>query len=102
MDEIGRNLTSEVTAVGATAESSASVYKGRKWVTRRGIKVDRTACAWLIKRFIDAEAEFTFENPDSYVHREGELRFDMYEGEFTHEGEACSFEVLLEPIRAQG
>ena len=51
MDEIGRNLTSEVTAVGATAESSASVYKGRKWVTRRGIKVDRTVCAWLIKRF---------------------------------------------------
>jgi hypothetical protein len=85
----------------------ASGFNGRTWVTRRGIKIDRTACCWLIRRFIDHPADFSFVDPDQYVHREGELRFDMFEGEFTHEGEACSFEVLMErfglgepPLRA--
>jgi hypothetical protein len=95
MNEIEQSLKRSAAAAGAAAESPASGYKGRTWVTRRGIKVDRTACAWLIKRFIDPEPEFAFENPDQYVHRPGELRFDMYEGEFTHEGGACTFEVLL-------
>jgi len=68
--------------------------KGRIWVTRRGVHVDRIACSWLIRRFIDPEATFRFVAKD-YVPSVGELRFDMFEGEFTHEGDRCSFEVLL-------
>jgi hypothetical protein len=68
---------------------------GRVWVTRRGIRVDRIASAWLIQKFIDPVATFRFVDPLSYVHSGGEIRFDMYEGEFTHEGEMCTFEVLV-------
>ena len=65
------------------------------WVTRRGIKVDRLASAWLVRRFIDPQASFRFVDPEGYAHRDGELRFDMFVGEFTHQGGLCTFEVLL-------
>lgn len=68
---------------------------GRTWVTRRGLHVDRMASGWLIRRFIDPAARFAFVSPDGYEPRPGELRFDMFEGEFTHEGDRCTFETLL-------
>lgn len=70
-------------------------YVGRTWVTRRGVKIDRMASAWLIRRYIDREARFKFVAPRGYRPRRGEVRFDMYEAEFTHEGAACTFETLL-------
>lgn len=69
-------------------------YRGRTWVTRAGVKVDRVACAWLIKRFIDPKASFKFVEWSRYQRRTRELSFDTPEGEFTHEADACSFEVL--------
>ena len=69
--------------------------RGANWVTRRHVKVDRLSSAWLIRRFIDPEARFVFVDPATYSHSAGELRFDMYEGEFGHEGERCTFETLL-------
>jgi hypothetical protein len=69
---------------------------GATWVTRTGIHVDRMASAWLIRRFIDPKAKFKFVAARDYRHQPGELRFDMFDGEFTHQGERCSFEVLLE------
>jgi hypothetical protein len=68
--------------------------RGRVWVTRKGVYVDRIASAWLIRRFIDPDATFKFVPAKGYVPMPGELRFDMYEGEFTHEGDRCTFEVL--------
>jgi hypothetical protein len=68
---------------------------GRIWVTRRGVKVDRIGSAWLIRRFIDPAANFRFVDPDQYQHQPDEIRFDMFEGEFTHEGDLCTFETLL-------
>jgi hypothetical protein len=68
---------------------------GKTWVTRRGIHVDRIACAWLIRRFIDPKAQFRFVDAKSHVSAPGELRFDMVDAEFTHEGDRCSFETLL-------
>lgn len=65
------------------------------WVTRRGVHVDRIACAWLIRRFIDPKAAFRFVDAKSHVPAPGELRFDMVDAEFTHEGDRCSFETLL-------
>ena len=70
--------------------------RGRTWVTRKGVYVDRIACAWLIRRFIDPDAQFRFVSSKGYRPRTEEIRFDMFEGEFTHEGVLCTFEVLVE------
>jgi hypothetical protein len=70
--------------------------RGRTWVTRRGIHIDRMASAWLIRRFIDPKARFKFVPARGYKPEPGELRFDMFQAELTHEGERCTFEVLLE------
>ena len=69
--------------------------RGRTWVTRQGVHIDRIASAWLIRRFIDAAARFKFVLPRGYRPLPGELRFDMFEAEYTHEGDRCTFEVLL-------
>jgi hypothetical protein len=73
----------------------AGPLKKRTWVTRQQIQVDRIASAWLIRRFIDREAQFKFVPSSGYKPEAGELRFDMFEGEFTHQGDRCTFEVLV-------
>lgn len=70
--------------------------KGKTWVTRKGVHVDRMACAWLIRRFIDPDARFKFVPPKDYKPLSDEARFDMFEAEFTHEGDRCSIEVLID------
>jgi hypothetical protein len=74
-------------------------YRGRVWVTRKNVHVDRIACAWLIRRFIDTYARFAFVAGQGYRGKEGEVTFDMFEGDFTHVGDACSFETLLEAFQ---
>ncbi len=69
---------------------------GHVWVTRRDVHVDRIGSAWLIRRFIDPQASFKFVAAKGYKPRPGELRFDMFDGEFTHEGDRCTYEVLLQ------
>jgi len=69
--------------------------KSKVWVTRSGVHVDRIACAWLIRRFVDPEAVFKFVDARSYLPGPGELRFDMAEAEFTHEEDRCSFETIM-------
>lgn len=76
-------------------ESSSAVPRGTIWVTRRDVFIDRMASAWLIRRFIDPGARFCFVSVSEYGHTPGELRFDMYHGEFTHVGDRCTFETLL-------
>jgi hypothetical protein len=72
--------------------------QGKTWVTRKGIHVDRMASAWLIRRFIDPNAQFKFVPAKGYKPLLNEFRFDMFEAEFTHEGDRCTFEVLIERI----
>jgi len=89
----------EAVANKTTVDSGASPFgtlRNRTWVTRQGVYVDRIASAWLIRRFIDPEARFKFVSGKGYRPNEGELRFDMFEAEFTHEGDKCTFEVLME------
>ena len=69
---------------------------GATWVTRTGVHVDRIASAWLIRRFIDPKSRFKFVPANGYAPQPGELRFDMYDAEFTHVGDRCTFEVLIE------
>jgi hypothetical protein len=56
--------------------------------------VDRIACAWLIRRFIDPKARFKFVAENDYRPKPGELRYDMFDAEYTHDGNRCTFEVL--------
>lgn len=65
------------------------------WVTRSGVHVDRISSAWLIRRFIDPAARFRFVATQPHAPAPGELRFDMFEAEYTHEGDRCTFETLL-------
>jgi hypothetical protein len=70
-----------------------------KWVTRERPKTDRIACPWLIKNFIDGDAEFLFVPADQVLavaEREGAHSFDAPGAEYTHRDGLCSFEVLLE------
>ena len=79
-----------------TLENSPHAVRGAIWVTRKGIHVDRMASGWLIRRFIDPESRFKFVAPKGYHPEPGELRFDMFEAEYSHEGDRCTFEILIE------
>lgn len=78
----------------AIARRSASDYRGRTWATRRRLWVDRVACAWLIRRFIDPDARFLWLESPADCPADA-LGFDFDGAAFTHVGERVSFEVLL-------
>jgi len=70
-----------------------------KWVTREFVHVDRTACPWLIKKFIDPLAEFIFVPPEKIqevVKMQGAIPFDAPEVKLGHRNEKCSFETIIE------
>ena len=72
------------------ASLDAASFHSRRWVTRPRPGVDRMASAWLIRRFIDPDAAFGFtDRPEG-----PEVPFDMYTGDFSHQGDLCTFEVL--------
>jgi hypothetical protein len=75
--------------------ATVPAVKNRTWVTRTGVKVDRIASAWLIRRFIDKKGRIKCVPGKDYRPRPKELRFDMFDAEFTHEGDQCTFEVLI-------
>lgn len=91
-DTIAERMTTTPTGM---AMSNADAFRGARWVTRKGVYVDRLASAWLIARFIDPAARFKFVPETGYSPDPGDIRFDMFEGEFTHEGDSCTFEVLV-------
>jgi hypothetical protein len=96
LDRIEERLRPPPGATPSPATPAGSPQgQGRTWVTRHGVFVDRIASAWLIRRFIDPEARFKFVPAQGYHPKTGELRFDMFEAEYTHEGDRCTFETLL-------
>ncbi|MBP1737886.1 MAG: hypothetical protein H6Q48_179 [Deltaproteobacteria bacterium] len=69
-----------------------------KWITRSHVHVDRVACPWLISRFIDSEPEFVFVPKTQVLERaakEGAIAFDTPGVELQHEGDLCSFDVII-------
>lgn len=94
-EEIEAMLQTEMGDSFSLASGQSAVEPGRTWVTRTDVHVDRIASAWLIRRFIDAEAKFKFVPARRYTRRSDELRFDMYDAEYTHEGERCTFQTLV-------
>ena len=73
-----------------------------KWVTREHPKTDRIACPWLIRKFIDPDAEIVYVPPDQvleYAEREGATSFDAPGAKYTHRGNRCSFETLIDEYK---
>lgn len=97
LEELTRRLTDA--EVLTTERAPEEAYRARIWVTRAGVHVDRMASAWLIRRFIDPEATFKFVTAKQYAPKDGEVRFDMFDAEFTHDGDRCTFEVLVDRMR---
>ncbi len=96
------DLAALVPAAGRPMQPAAAVKTvkpGRTWVTRVGVFVDRIASAWLIRRSIDRKARFKFVPERGYRPAPGEVRFDMFQAEFTHEGDRCTFEVLVDRFK---
>jgi hypothetical protein len=92
-----RNEKPEAEEEGDSADLES--YRGRTWVTRKNVHVDRIACAWLIRRFIDPKATFKFVPAQGYRAAKEEVTFDMFEADFTHVGDQCSFEVLVDRFK---
>jgi len=73
-----------------------------KWVTREHPKTDRIACPWLIRKFIDADAEIVYVPKDdvlAFAEREGAISFDAPGAKYTHRDGNCSFETLVEEYK---
>ena len=76
-----------------------------KWITREHVKVDRVACPWLIKKFVDPEAEFLFvpaAEVAAVAAREGAIPYDVQGVELGHHGQECSFEAILKKYELTG
>src|SRR2546422_2309899 len=76
-----------------------------KWITREHVKVDRVACPWLIRKFVDSSAEFYFvpaEHVMSEVQKLGATPFDVPAVELGHRGKECSFEAILKKYNLAG
>jgi hypothetical protein len=100
LKELG-NLLSGQPAAGSEVRGSLSDLRGRTWVTRSNLFVDRIACGWLIRRFVDKTAAFKFVPDPYYSPKANEIRFDMFDGEYTHEGDRCTFEVMVQRLQIQ-
>jgi hypothetical protein len=94
--------TMPMTSLAPATERALRQYFGlqrpSRWVTRARPKIDRIACPWLVRRFIDPEAEIRFVPDDQVLAeaaRTGALAFDIPGAPITHEGELCSFDVLI-------
>ena len=76
-----------------------------KWITREHVKVDRVACPWLIKHFIDADAEFLFVPAAQVMPRarqEGAIPYDVENVELGHHGKECSFDAIVKKYGLDG
>jgi hypothetical protein len=76
-----------------------------KWITRERVMVDRVACPWLIKKFIDPQAEFFFAPADQVIReaaRQGGIPDDVPDVELGHHGKECSFEAFLKKYNLTG
>ena len=72
-----------------------------KWITRERPKIDRIACPWLIKNFVDEEAEFIYFPADQVREKAKELNaipYDITGVEYTHDGEYCTFDTIIKSI----
>ena len=75
-----------------------------KWITREKPKIDRIACPWLIKRFIDKDAEFIYVPADQVIEKAKLLNatpYDIPDVEFTHYGDHCTFDFFVKKLKGK-
>jgi hypothetical protein len=96
VEEILYNADSNLKGSSPKRVQSLRSVEGKTWVTRQGVFVDRIACAWFIRRFIDQAAKLKFVSSKAYKRKANELVYDMFDGDFTHEGDRCTFEVMID------
>jgi hypothetical protein len=73
-----------------------------KWITRERVKVDRVACPWLIKKFVDPQAQFLFVPVDEVMtvaKREDAVAYDVKDVEFGHHGKECAFDAIVKKYK---
>jgi hypothetical protein len=97
VEELLARADTSLTSAAEPVKINPREYIGRVWVTRPRPGIDRSASAWLIRRFIDKKARFTFA-PEEHVPRKA-IPFDMFHGGFGHRGEDCTFETLQKTFR---
>jgi hypothetical protein len=97
VEELFLRIDQQPPAGGQTAKIKRRDYSSRVWVTRPRPGIDRSASAWLIRRFIDKKARFAFA-PEEKVPPKA-VPFDMFRGGFGHRGEDCTFETLQKTFR---
>lgn len=91
LSRIERTLSPDAAKPEPVTRARRADYRNRRWVTRPRPHVDRLACTWLIRRYIDPEAVIRY----AARPQPGEVAFDMETGEFGHQGNLCSFEKML-------
>ena len=87
---------------GAAPGIPSAVNKPSKWITRERPKIDRIACPWLIRRFIDPMAEFIYVPAEQVLagaHQQAAIPYDVPGVQFTHRGDQCSFDALIEDFQ---
>ena len=92
---VAQALSSDTPAGADIAPAAVAAYRDRRWVTRPHPHVDRLACAWLIRRFINPHAEIRY----SHTPEPDEVAFDMPNAEFQHRGNLCTFESMVSAFR---
>jgi hypothetical protein len=91
LNRLSQQLAADDPAAPNIARAALSQYQNSRWVTRPRPHVDRLACAWLIRRYLNPDAPLRY----SFQPEPDEVAFDMEEAEFTHQGSLCTFEVML-------
>jgi hypothetical protein len=97
LDKITQLLFPETHPAVAVPTAQIGEYQGRQWVTRPRPHVDRLACIWFIRRFIDAAASIRY----SPTAEADEIAFDMAEAVFGHTGNLCTFETMLKAFQIE-
>lgn len=97
VEELLKRADASPSSTRATTNVNPKEYLGRVWVTRPRPGIDRSASAWLVRRFIDKKARFAFAQQEQ-VPRES-VPYDMFQGGFGHVGEDCTFETLQKTFR---
>jgi len=99
LKELSNVLAGQSSCGNKAREAVLVELTGKTWVTRSNLFIDRIACGWLIRRFVDQGAVFKFVSGYQYFPEPNEIRFDMFAGEYTHEGDRCTFEVMIQRLQ---
>lgn len=94
-EKLLERLSRKARPAGRPHAAARRKLRNSTWVTRRGIRIDRVASAWLVRRFIDPAATFRFIDPKRGKSRPGEITFDMLGADYTHQEDRCTFETLV-------